>query len=64
MKVFDERTVQRFALVPTFLDDGNTVWLEYYNVLQYFGLPNNVGHPRLSKNKWVDKKTFRKTITN
>lgn len=62
MKVFDERVIKRFAFMPTLLDDGETVWLKFYNVLQVFGIHSMgsiIGHPTLSKNHWCDKNTFK-----
>jgi hypothetical protein len=37
----DERVIKRFALWPTRLSDGHTVWLENYEVIQkYAGGPH------------------------
>lgn len=57
VKKFDSRTIKRFAFLPTLLDDGNKVWLEFYSVLQEFSFRKGVAHPRLSKNNWVDIET-------
>lgn len=51
-RVGAERTIHRFAFLPTHLDDGYVVWLEIYAVNQHLGIGQLSG-----KIKWFETST-------
>jgi hypothetical protein len=57
-QIGDEKTTARFAYSPTRLDDGYTVWLEYYTVhLRYETRDVATKGGWIPKTRWFDCKT-------
>jgi hypothetical protein len=49
IKLDDRKTVKRFAFLPTELESGMTVWLEFYKIdLIYRNIPRRVRYHGIS----------------
>lgn len=61
-KAFDERTVYRYAILPTVIED-KLIWLESYYCTQFWGQKyhsdkTKQANPNNKNNRWITKKRW------